>query len=196
VVMPDYRLAPEQPWPAAADDCFNAYCGLLAQGTSASSIALLGESCGGSLALGLLLRLRDEAIALPACFVSLTGWFDLGVSGAAVPGRDPFLTPEWVRNRAREYLAGKLALDDPRVSGAFADLHDLPPMYLQIGQFDTLREGALTLGARALRAGVQVTMESWPGMIHGWHGLVTAGVPEATAAWAAIRRYVEVACSK
>lgn len=196
VVMPDYRLAPEQPWPAAADDCFNAYCGLLAQGTSASSIALLGESCGGSLALGLLLRLRDEAIALPACFVSLTGWFDLGVSGAAVPGRDPFLTPEWVRNRGRDYLAGKLALDDPQVSCAFADLHGLPPMYLQIGQFDTVREGALTLGARALRAGVQVTMESWPGMIHGWHGLVTAGVPEATAAWAAIRRHVEVACSK
>ena len=196
VVMPDYRLAPEQPWPAAADDCFNAYCGLLAQGTPASSIALLGESCGGSLALGMLLRLRDEGIALPACFVSLTGWFDLAVSGEAVPGRDPFLTPEWVRNRGRDYLAGKLALDDPRVSGAFADLRGLPPMYLQIGQFDTVREGALTLAARALRAGVRVTVESWPGMIQGWHGLVTAGVPEATAAWAAIRRYLEAACRK
>lgn len=196
VVMPDYRLAPEQPWPAAADDCFNAYCGLLAQGTPASSIALLGESCGGSLALGMMLRLRDEGIALPACFVSLTGWFDLAVSGEPVPGRDPFLTPEWVRNRGRDYLAGKLALDDPRVSGAFADLRGLPPMYLQIGQFDTVREGALTLAARALRAGVRVTVESWPGMIQGWHGLVTAGVPEATAAWAAIRRYLEAACSK
>jgi monoterpene epsilon-lactone hydrolase len=118
------------------------------------------------------------------------------VSGEAVPGRDPFLTPEWVRNRGRDYLAGKLALDDPRVSGAFADLRGLPPMYLQIGQFDTVREGALTLAARALRAGVRVTAESWPGMIQGWHGLVTAGVPEATAAWAAIRRYLEATCRK
>ena len=64
-------------------------------------------------------------------------------------------------------------------------------MYLQIGQFDTLREGAILLGVNALRAGVAVTMESWPGMIHGWHGLVTAGVPEAASAWAAIRRYLE-----
>lgn len=191
VVMPDYRLAPEQPWPAAADDCFNAYCGLLAQGTRASSIAIIGESCGGSLAMNLLLRLRDEGLPLPACFVSLTGWFDLSVSGEVVAGRDPFLTPEWVRNRGRDYLDGRLALDDPRVSPAFADLRGLPPLYLQIGQFDTVREGALTLAANALRAGVTVTVESWPGMIQGWHGLVTAGVPEATAAWAAIRRYIE-----
>ncbi len=194
VVMPDYRLAPEHPWPAAHDDCFNAYCGLLEQGTSASSIVLFGESCGGSLALGLLLRLRDARLPMPACFVSLTGWFDLSVSGETVPGRDPFLTPEWVRNRGRDYLAGQLDLNDPHVSPAFADLRGLPPMYLQIGQFDTLREGAIHLAANALRSGVRVTVESWPGMIHGWHGLVTANVPEATAAWAAIRHYIEASC--
>jgi monoterpene epsilon-lactone hydrolase len=194
VVMPDYRLAPEQPWPAAADDCYNAYRGLLAQGTPASTIAVMGESCGGSLALGLLLRLRDEGLPMPACFVSLTGWFDLSVSGEPVPGRDPFLTPQWVRNRGRDYLAGKLPLDDPRVSGAFAELHGLPRMLLQIGQFDTVREGALRLAAGAVRAGVEVTVEGWPGMIQGWHGLVTAGVPEAAAAWSAIRRYIESVC--
>ena len=190
VVMPDYRLAPEHPWPAAADDCFNAYKGLLESGTPASAIAVLGESCGGSLAIGLLLRARDEGLPMPACFVSLTGWFDLGVAGTAVTGRDPFLTPEWVRNRGRDYLQGQMALDDPRVSPAFADLHNLPPLYLQIGEFDTMREGALALAANALRAGVKVTMESWPGMIQGWHGLVTAGVPEATAAWSAISSYI------
>ncbi|MCB1691056.1 MAG: alpha/beta hydrolase [Halioglobus sp.] len=194
VVMPDYRLAPEHPYPAAADDCFNAYCGLLESGTAPSTIALLGESCGGSLALGLMLRLRDEGLPQPACFVSLTGWFDLSVSGPAAPGRDPFLTPEWVRNRGRDYLAGKLPLDDPRVSAAFADLRSLPPMYLQIGEFDAVREGAIMLGANALRAGVAVTVEGWPGMIQGWHGLVTAGVPEAFDAWAAIRRYIHTIC--
>ncbi len=194
VVMPDYRLAPEHPYPAAADDCFNAYRGLLEQGADASRIAILGESCGGSLGLGLLLRLRDEGLPLPACFVSLTGWFDLSVAGDAASGRDPFLTPAWVRNRGRDYLAGQFALDDPRVSPAFADLRGLPPLFLQVGQFDTVREGALTLATRALRAGVAVTLESWPGMIQGWHGLVTAGVPEATAAWAAIRHYIDAHC--
>ncbi|MEZ5503431.1 MAG: alpha/beta hydrolase fold domain-containing protein [Halioglobus sp.] len=191
VVMPDYRLAPENPWPAAADDCFNAYRGLLEQGVCAASVVLLGESCGGSLALELLLRLRDSNLPLPACFISLTGWFDLSVSGAPVQGLDPFLTPEWVRNRGREYLAGKLELDDPRVSPANADLRGLPPLYLQIGQYDTVREGAITLAANALRAGVAVRVEGWPGMIQGWHGLVTAGVPEAIAAWSEIRHFIQ-----
>jgi acetyl esterase/lipase len=194
VVMPDYRLAPEHPYPAASDDCFDAYCGLLEHRVPPATIVLLGESCGGSLALGLLVRLRDAGLPLPACFVSLTGWFDLSVSGEPVPGRDPFLTPEWVRNRGRDYLAGQLDLDDPRVSPAYADLRDLPPMYLQIGQHDTVREGAITLAANALRAGVQITTEGWPGMIQGWHGLVTANVPEASAAWAGIHHYIEVIC--
>ena len=72
-----------------------------------------------------------------------------------------------------------------------ADLRGLPPLYLQVAQFDTMADGALALAANALHAGVEVTLESWPGMIHGWHGLANAGVPEAVAAWAAIRRYVD-----
>jgi acetyl esterase/lipase len=194
VIMPDYRLAPEYPYPAAVDDCCNAYRAILEQGMPASSIVLLGESCGGSLALSLLQYLRDQALPMPACFVSLTGWFDLSVAGMPVRGRDPFLTPEWVRNRGHDYLGGQLSLDDPRVSPAYAELHGLPPMYLQVGQLDTMREGAIALGSRAMRAGVRVTMESWPGMVHGWHGLVNAGVPEAAAAWAAIRDYIEQTC--
>jgi len=190
VVMPDYRLAPEHPYPAALDDCFKAYCGLLDNGANPEDVILMGESCGGSLAIGLLLQLQDNNLPLPACFVSLTGWFDLSVSGEPVNGRDPFLTPEWVRNRVREYLASQMNLDDPRVSPAFADLNGLPPMYLQIGQFDTVREGATLLAANALRSGVEVTMESWPGMIQGWHGLVNARVPESIAAWARIRDYI------
>lgn len=190
VVMPDYRLAPEHPYPAAADDCFNAYCGLLERGTPASAVVFMGESCGGSLALGVLLRLRDAGLPLPAGFISLTGWFDLSVAGPVAPGRDPFLTPQWVRNRARDYLGDALALDDPRVSPAYADLRGLPPLYLQIGEYDTVREGAIALAGNALRAGVAVTVEGWPGMVQGWHGLVTAGVPEAAAAWAAIRAFL------
>lgn len=191
VVMPDYRLAPESPYPAAHDDCFQAYRGLIESGVSPAQIVLLGESCGGLLAIGLMQRARDEGLPLPRCFVSLTGWFDLSVS-EEVPGRrDPFLTPEWVRNRGHDYVAGQFSLDDPRVSPAYADLSGLPPLYLQLGQYDTVREGALRLAANALRQGVRVTLEGWPGMIQGWHGLVNAGVPESAAAWAAIRDYLD-----
>ncbi len=190
VVMPDYRLAPEHVFPAAHDDCFAAYKALLESGVCAADICVMGESCGGSLALGMLVRARDEGLPMPACFVSVTGWFDLSVPGT-VRGHDPFLTPAWVRNRGRDYSAGKLALDDPALSPAHADLHGLPPLYLQVGEFDTMGGGARLLAANARRAGVEVSLEPWLGMIHGWHGLVNAGVPEAQAAWAAIRRYVD-----
>ena len=191
VVMPDYRLAPEHPYPAAHEDCYAAYCGLVESGVKPSEIVLIGESCGGALAVALMLQLRDRQQPLPSCFISLTGWFDLSVAGPPAPGHDPFLTPQWVRNRGLDYTAGKLELDNPLISPAYADLRGLPPMYLQVGEFDTVREGAIALGASALRSGVQATLESWPGMVQGWHGLVNAGVPEAAAAWAAINKYLE-----
>ena len=191
VVMPDYRLAPENLFPAAHEDCFNAYRGLLEDGADPSRIAILGESCGGSLGMGLMLRAREAGLPLPGCFVSVTGWFDLAVSGPDAPGKDPFLSAPWVRNRAVDYTGGAITLDNPDLSPAFADLHGLPPLFLQIGECDTMREGALTLAANAVRQGVKVTVKSWPGMIHGWHGLVTAGVPEAEASWLEIRDYLQ-----
>ncbi len=190
VLMPDYRLAPEHPYPGAHDDCYLAWCGAVEDGLKPENTVLLGESCGGCLALGLLLRLRDEGRAMPACFVSLTGWFDLSVAGARSAGHDPFLTPEWVRNRAHDYLQGQIALDDPLVSPAYADLSGLPPMLIQIGECDTVAAGAQRLAEQAKQCAVDVTTEHWPGMVQGWHGLANAGVPEAIEAWASIRRYI------
>ena len=190
VVMPDYRLAPEHRYPAAHDDCYHAWRQCVARGTEPGSCVLFGESCGGSLAVGLLTRLRDEGLPMPAAFVSLTGWYDLSVAGDPAPGHDPFLTAEWVRNRARDYVGDALALDDPRISPAYADLAGLPPMYLQVGEYDTVRNGNLLLARNAEAAGVAVQVEHWPGMVQGWHGLANAGVPEAKAAWQAIGNYV------
>lgn len=191
VAMPDYRLAPEHPYPAALDDCFNAYRGLLESGVDPRTVHFFGESCGGGLAIGVLLRAREAGLPMPRSFVSLTGWFDLTVADTENSGRDPFLTPEWIRQRAREYLGGAIAPDDPLVSPAYADLTGLPPMYLQIAQYDTVREGALKLAANAVRDGVDVVMESWPGVPHGWQGLANMQIPEALLAWSRIKNYLD-----
>ncbi len=190
VVMPDYRLAPEHPYPAAPMDCLDAYRGLLESGVPPERMVVLGESCGGGLALGALIQARDEGLPMPACFVSLTGWFDLNVK-TTPPGRDPFLTPEWVRNRGLDFTAGKIELDDSRVSVCNANLEGLPHLFLQVGQYDTMAQGALRLAERATLAGVRVTMESWPEMIQGWQGLVNAKIPEAEEVWDQIKCFVD-----
>jgi acetyl esterase/lipase len=190
VVMPDYRLAPEHVFPAAHRDCADAYRGLLQSGTEPDRVVVSGDSCGGLLGLGALLAARDEHLPPPACFLSISGWFDVSVPHP-VEGRDPFLSAAWVRNRGREYAAGQVALEDPRLSPVHADLAGLPPLYLPAGQYDTLRKGTEALAQAAMHAGVAVTAESWPGMVHGWQGLVAAGVPESVAAFARARAYLD-----
>jgi epsilon-lactone hydrolase len=193
VVMPDYRLAPEHVFPAAHRDCSAAYRGLLESGIDPARVVVSGDSCGGLLGLGALVQARDEGLSSPACFLSISGWFDVSVPDP-VEGRgqrrDPFLGAAWVRNRGREYAAGQVALDDPRLSPVYGDLAGLPPLYLPSGQYDTLRKGTEALALAAMDAGVAVTAESWPGMVHGWQGLVNAGVPEAVAAFARARVYL------
>jgi epsilon-lactone hydrolase len=194
VVLADYRLAPEHPFPAAQRDCAAAYRGLLSEGIDPAHVVVSGDSCGGLLAIGAVLAARDEGLAPPACFVSISGWFDLSVPDTVDgtgSGRDPFLTAAWVRNRGREYAGGEVALDDPRLSPVHADLAGLPPLYLPVGQHDTLRHGTVAFAVAAMDAGVAVTVESWPGMVHGWQGLVAAGVPEAVAAFARAREYLD-----
>jgi acetyl esterase/lipase len=193
VLLADYRLAPEHVFPAAHDDCYSAYRGLLVEeGVDPRRLVVSGDSCGGLLGLGALLRAGDEGLAPPAGFVSVSGWFDLSVArerpGAA---RDPFLTAAWVRNRGGDYCGTEVALDDPRVSPAYADLTSLPPLYLAVGQYDTLREGVYALAESAARAGVAGTFESWPQMVHGWQGLVGVGAPEAVAWFRRARAFLD-----
>jgi acetyl esterase/lipase len=191
VVMPDYRLAPEHPFPAAHDDCLRAYRGLLESGVDPGSLVVMGDSCGGGLALSTLIAARAEGLPMPAGFVSISGWFDLSVARPVEAGPDPFLTAEWVRNRGRDYTAGRIALDDPRVSPRYADLTGMPPLYLPVAQYDTVGEGTIALASSAIRSGVAVTLESWPGAVHGWHGLVGVGVPEAVAAWKRAAQFID-----
>ena len=172
----DYRLAPEHPYPAAVADAQDAYQGLLEQGVDAGQIALAGESAGGGLAVATLLALRDADIPLPSCAFLMSPYADLTLSGDSIADReavDRTLTPEGIRLRIPDYVAGADA-SDPLISPVFADLTGLPPLLIQVGSNEILLSDALRLAERAAMADVTVTLD------------VTDSVPHVFQAFAAM----------
>lgn len=184
VVIFAYRLAPEHRFPAALDDSVSVYRALLAEGVSPARIAVLGDSCGGGIAVAMLCRLRDAGEPLPAAYVGLTPWFDLeqtGESSSGLRGVDPYVDPQWIRNRGRDYVGPDGDVRNPLASPIHANLSGLPPMFLSVGEIDTTRDDSTRLAAHAGRDGVAVTLEVNPEMIHGFHGLSDL-IPEGHAA--------------
>jgi monoterpene epsilon-lactone hydrolase len=168
----DYRLAPEHPYPAAVDDADSAYRGLLDDGLPAHAIAIAGESAGGGLAVALLLRLRDQALPLPAAAAVMSPWADLTGTADSLRSRadlDASLTREALAVRAADYLAGADPRD-PYASPARADLSGLPPLLVQVGTAEILLDDALHLAARAARDDVSVTLETFPAAPHVFQG--------------------------
>jgi acetyl esterase/lipase len=192
----EYSLAPENRYPRQIEEAVAVYRELLAGGRDARRIALVGDSCGGGMALAALMRLRALGVPLPACCVALTPWFDLEQQGDAAlnpRGVDPFVNAPWIRQRGRDYVGPGGNLRDPLVSPIHADLRGLPPLYLVSGQVDTTCDDSTRLAAHAARDGVAVMLEVVPEMIHGFPGL--AGVlPEARVvlgnAGAFVRRHI------
>jgi epsilon-lactone hydrolase len=178
----DYRLGPEHPYPAAVEDARSAYEGLLAQGVAPGQITLAGESAGGGLAVAVLLGLREAGVPLPSCGYLMSPYADLTLSGETLIDRsevDPVLTPEGLRVRVPDYLAGADA-SDPLISPIFGDLKDLPPLLIQVGSHEILLSDALRLAERAALCDVPVTLDVTPGVPHVFQGF--AGLLDEAAA--------------
>jgi acetyl esterase/lipase len=168
----DYRLAPENPFPAAFDDAVTAWQFLRRQGIAAKHIAIGGDSAGGGLSLAIALKLRDVQEDLPACLWLVSPWTDLTMSGSTLTTKeavDPLIHKGYLCELADAYLGGAVDRRDPRVSPLFANLTGLPPLLIQVGSAETLLADAVRLAAAAGEADVPVTLEVWPQMIHAWH---------------------------
>jgi epsilon-lactone hydrolase len=180
VLFPEYRLAPEHPFPAAIDDVLTAWHWLRAeQDLPAASMAVAGASAGGGLAAALLVAVRDAGQPLPAAAVLMSPTVDLTSSGTSMTERadqDPVSTPALLRQLAADYLAGANPRT-PLASPLFASLAGLPPLLIQAGTADLLLSDAERLAAAATRAGVHVTLHIGDGLPHVYP--IMADTPEA-----------------
>jgi len=183
VLFPEYRLAPEHPFPAAIDDALAAWRWLrTGQQLSPASIAVAGDSAGGGLAVALLVATRDAGQALPAAAALMSPTVDLTSSGASMTeraGQDPISTPAMLRQFAADYLAGADPTT-PLASPLFASLAGLPPLLIQVGTADLLLSDSERLAAAAAHAGVDVTLQIGEGLTHVYQLLL--GTPEAAQA--------------
>jgi len=191
VLFPEYRLAPEHPFPAAIDDILAAWRWLpTGQGLSAASLAVAGDSAGGGLAVALLVATRDAREALPAAAVLMSPTVDLTSSGASMTERgdqDPISTPAMLGQFASDYLAGA----DPKTplaSPLFAPLSGLAPLLIQVGTADLLLSDSERLAAAAAQAGVDVTLQVGEGLPHVYP--IMLGTPEAAEATEQIGKFL------
>lgn len=168
----DYRLAPENVFPAAVDDALTAYRALLDTGVPASAVAFVGESAGGGLAVAALIAARDAGLPQPSSAAVFSPWADLTVSGDSIFTKadvDPALTPQGLRVRALDYL-GDADPSGPLASPLFADLTGLSPLLVQVGSHEILLDDAARLAARAAEHDVPVQLQVWPGVPHVFQG--------------------------
>ena len=188
VLCAAYRLAPEDPFPAALDDACSAYLSLLSAGLAPENITFIGESAGGGLLYALCLRLKAQGLPLPGRLAALSPWVDLTLSGRSYvenAKKDPCLSEDSLRDYAACYAGHDLR--NPLVSPIFGDLRGLPSSLIFAGGDELLLDDAEMLQERLKAAGCESELHIEPGL---WHVYPLYGIPEANAALHKIRRFV------
>ncbi|MDM9620355.1 alpha/beta hydrolase [Rhizobium sp. S96] len=170
VLLINYRLAPDYPFPAPIDDTLTAYQWLLESGYDNDNVVIAGDAAGGNLAIEATLRQMQLKGPLPAAVIAVSPITDLAGTGnsfAANIKSDPLLNATQMEAARKAYL-GSRAPTDPRASPLYADMTGFPPILMQVGSSEALLDDTLRLADKARKAGVDVTAEVWPGMIHQW----------------------------
>lgn len=183
VYMPDYRLAPEHPFPAAIEDVLASYRWLLEQGHAPESISFAGDSAGGVMVVTVMVAARAAGLPLPLAGVAISPWANLEHTGSSMSTRDgidPTVNITGLNLMARAFLAGALP-NSPEASPVFADVRGLPPILVQIGELEVMLSDAIRLASHLAENRVRVSLEVWPGMFHVWH-MFSAILPEGLRA--------------
>ncbi len=169
-LIPNYRLAPENPYPGAVEDALSVYKWLVNdQKIAPDQIVVAGDSAGGGLSAALLLSIKQNGLAMPGGAVFLSPWLDLTGSGESCKtrrDRDPMLTPEMLDDFATTYSQGQVALTEPLVSPLFGDFAGFPKCLIQVGDAEILLSDSTRFHEKLLEAGVDVAIEIFDEMIH------------------------------
>ncbi len=185
-----YRRSPEHVHPAQVNDALAAYQWLLDQGIRANHIALAGDSAGGGLVITTALLARDKGLPMPAALMPFSAWFDMEVKGESMEvnqGKDLLLSREWVKTMAGMFLGENGNPKDPYYRPLYADLRGFPPIYIHAGGDEVLLDDSLRLAELARKAGVDVSLDIFPGMQHSFQ-MAAGRAPESDDA---ISRFVE-----
>jgi epsilon-lactone hydrolase len=178
----DYRLAPEDPYPAAVEDAVRAYRWLLEQGVPAKSIVIGGDSAGGGLTFATMLELKSKGDPLPAAAFAISPWVDLAITGETVVTKaevDPMITESGLYYMAALY-AKDADLRSPLISPLYADLSGLPPVLIHVGINEMLLSDSRRMAKALVRASVNCVLREWEGLFHVFHSVLT--LPEASMA--------------
>ena len=192
VLTPDYRVAPEHPYPAALEDTIAAYHWLLEQGYPAEKIVVAGDSAGGGLVLALCLWLKNHKEPLPSGVIAMSPWTDLTISGESVETnfeKDPLF------GKTRDsmlYNKDYLGENDPTneyISPLFGDYEGFPPLLIQVGSYEMLLSDSTRVAKKAKEAGGKVKLSIYEGMFHVFQ-MAMLLMPESKKAWAEIKRFL------
>ena len=188
----DYGRAPEHQHPSQVEECLKVYEWLLKRGIKPNHIATIGDSAGGNLCTTVVLAAQAKGLPLPAAVMPLSPWYDMEATAPSFEknaGRDRLISREMSLNMSQIFL-GSASPRDPLANPLHADFTGYPPLYIQVGGYESIMDDATRVAERARQAGVEVQCDVWPEMQHVWH-FMAGKAPEADAAIARLAAWVQ-----